>query len=112
MKKVIDKLKSYIHLSIDYDGYGGHPPSKITINNLIEVINKLPSNIKTPSPMCGRDSAAIYWELNNNKYIEICVYEDGEVTSFINDSEEEDKVGTVENPNISSKLIELISLND
>lgn len=109
MKEVIDKLKSYVNLPVDYDGYEGHPPSEITINNIIKVINKLPSNIKTPVPMCCSEFAAIYWEFDN-KYIEICVYEDGEVVSFISNDSEEDRIGTVENPNISSKLIELISL--
>jgi hypothetical protein len=109
VKKVIDKLKSYINLPVDYDGYGGHPPSETTISNMIEVINKLPSNIKTPVPMCGRDSTAIYWEFDNH-YIEISVYEDGEVDSFISNDLEEDRVGTVDNPNISNKLIKLITL--
>lgn len=109
MKEVIDKLKSYVNLPVDYDGYGGHPPSEITIRNIIKVINKLPSNIKTPLPICCSGFAAIYWEFDN-KYIEICVYEDGEVVSFISNNSEEDRVGTLNNPNISSKLIELITL--
>lgn len=106
MNEVIKILQSYTNLEEDWDGYNGIAPLKSTVDNLINILNTLPVNIKLPIPMCsGLGTVGVYWEINN-QYAEICVDDDFTVISYVLDKEW--NKGTVNCPNISQELIKLI----
>ncbi|MBD2281158.1 hypothetical protein [Aphanizomenon flos-aquae] len=76
--ELVAKIRNYLSLPDDWDGYQGIAPKSKTIEETISVVKRLHDyHISLPKPMVsGTGIVGLFWE-KDNIYIEICFEGDG-----------------------------------
>jgi len=94
------RIRDFLKLENDWDGFGGVSPSQQTVNDVIVFIDKLPTNGIPPAKLMLASDGIIglYWD-NKNNYIDICFFGDGTFWYYARD----DKNHEIGADNISLK---------
>ncbi len=76
--QLVTKIRNYLSLPDDWDGYEGIAPESKTIEETISLVKRLHNyNISLPKPMAsGTGVVGLFWE-KDSIYIEICFEGDG-----------------------------------
>lgn len=91
------KVKSFLNLKPNWNGYGALPIEKNIVNKVLEIFEKLPSEVEYYPT--GRNSIQLELHKNNGDYIEIEITENScELYSFINNIENEENINLKEIP--------------
>ena len=85
--QLVTKIRNYLSLPDDWDGYEGIAPESKTIEETISLVKRLNDyNISLPKPMVsGTGIVGLFWE-KDSIYIEICFEGDGTFWYYGKDS--------------------------
>lgn len=82
---IINKVRSYVTLGENWDGYGGLPPSGQTAENVIEFLMYLRDYILPRPGLSGDGEINLFWEMDG-LYIDIGFTGDGTFSYYAKDS--------------------------
>ena len=103
------EIKSYAQLKPDWDGYGGHAPARVDIDNAVDFLMSLRGG-DIPRPMVAGDGDVGFTWRTESAYLEIGFCDEGQI-SFYGKTPDGGKAGgdnDYAKEGVSAKLRELL----
>lgn len=110
-RKLFDKLRSYLELEEDWNGYGAVVPNSTVVNTAVEFAERLKENeLRVPKPMLSSSGeVGLYYE-KKDSFVNISFKEKGSFSYFATDDKDRIicDVNLPVNGNIPEELLDFI----